>query len=945
MSETWHVLVFLNNQYHTLMTYNRPILLSLLFLIISIYSNGQNQTVNLSGQRPYEMKPDIRKSTIDFTDCTLWNINAQGCEAELKKSNQQIVTTDYSGMVTYRTNQKQASIYLALNKPISMKKNWDCLDLWTYADHWFWGEPSFDTAMQLYAVFSDKNGKTHEINWVQSGYPMFAHKYWFLNHLKLNNNNQSFDYFLGIKLKGNSTDVGTQHKLFFSSLYIYEENLKPLTFKPFPTVLPFPCRKETIIPINNDKNYSNTITKRNEQYVFTYKTHNTNIQYIIPVSNPLGNVDILLNGEVKQNLHHRSLIFENGDTASLQAKKAVINNDTLFIDCYAKYKSKMVKFLVWYTIKQKSLIMNIKEIGKNGVVSTLSSGIITKDKGIVTLIPFFKYNNSDRPSVLYQNGLFYFAMFDWYHTNASAITMGKTLPNNYSSGSVVYTPKTNSVRNLLDEKLFITASADVQEVLPTIDNPASPMRSAQADRLWAINGGTNLDTLSHYVTTLRSRGVEKATIRYHEGFWRAGGESYTFRLVPNPELGVEKIRDYVKFVKSNDWRVGLYSNYTDMAPVNSLWNPDWMKQDPNGQWEVSWARCYAPKPQIAWEQEAILAPQIHKLFDTNHSYCDVHTAISPITRVDYDYRVPEAGMMKGVIKRYGMLLMNERKAYDGPVYSEGGNHWWYAGLTDGNYANDDLLHLPVFPDFSLLKIHPLEMDAANTGEGYQYICYALAYGNIGILSEKIDAIRRYAFLQPIQNEYVMIPVKSIGYYDGHEFCNSSDAIKKGLVDKPLLRIEYQSGFITYINFGEQPEEIACNGVNYKLPKNGFYACSANGKLHSSSVIANNGKIHDVVYGDDLYYLNTDGEYINDELGGRGNYMLKKEKFGWQIIPLEGDIDFDFDLSLLNLGSQKVKIVVLDEKDKTLNELPEQFSKRVKFAHDKANYKYAIIPCE
>ena len=70
-------------------------------------------------------------------------------------------------------------------------------------------------------------------------------------------------------------------------------------------------------------------------------------------------------------------------------------------------------------------------------------------------------------------------------------------------------------------------------------------------------------------------------------------------------------------------------------------------------------------------------------------------------------------------------------------------------------------------------------------------------------------------------------------------------------------------------------------MSYKLPKYGFYDCSANGKLHSSSVIANNGKRHDVVYGDDLYYLNTDGEYINDELGGRGNYMLKKEKFGWQ----------------------------------------------------------------
>ena len=155
------------------------------------------------------------------------------------------------------------------------------------------------------------------------------------------------------------------------------------------------------------------------------------------------------------------------------------------------------------------------------------------------------------------------------------------------------------------------------------------MRAMQADRLWLINGDTDLSRLSEEVVNYRSKGLEKITVRYHEGFWRKDGESYTFRLTPNPDLGIERIRNFVDFVKSKGWRIGLYSNYTDMATVNALWNADWMKQNPQGQWEVSWARCYAPKPQIAWEQETVLAPQIHRLFNTNFSYCDVHTAISP----------------------------------------------------------------------------------------------------------------------------------------------------------------------------------------------------------------------------------------------------------------------------------------------------------------------------
>jgi hypothetical protein len=924
-------------------------LLSLLLLsfcaVLPLYAQLSISTKNVAGVRPYEMKPDMREATIDFTDCSKWILKADGCQAELKESNRQIVTADYSGMVVYRTDRKKASIYLALAKPIFLKDNWNCLDLWTYADHWFWGEPSFGTAMQLYAVFADKSGNIHEVNWVQSGYTMFAHKYWFLNHLKINERFETFTHFLGIKLKGNNTDVGTRHTLFFSSLYMYKEILKPLIFKPFPENLPFPCRKETILPINKEKKYKNTIIKQNDQYIFTYFTHNTNIQYMIPVSNPLGDISIFLNGRERQKLHHRSLVFENGDTATLTVRKSRVIADTLFLDCRGRHLSKNIDFSVWYTINQKSLVMNIKEKGIYGTVKVLSSGMITKNDDIVTLVPFLKYNNSDRPSVLYQNGLFYMAMFDWYHTNASAVTVVNSRDADYTSGSVIYIPKTNGKLNTLDEKLFITVSEDVQEVLPTIDNPASPMRSAQADRLWAINGGANLDTLAHYVIGLRSRGVEKVTIRYHEGFWRAGGESYTFKLTPNPDLGIEKIRNYVQFVKDQDWRVGLYTNYTDMSPVNSYWNPDWMKQDSKGQWEVSWARCYAPKPQIAWEQEAILAPQIHQLFNTNHSYCDVHTAISPITRVDYDYRVPEAAMMKGVIKRYGLLLMNERKAYDGPVYSEGGNHWWYAGLDDGNYANDDLLKLPVFPDFNLMKIHPLEMDAANTGENYQYICYALAYGNIGILSEDVDAIRRYAFLQPVQNEYVMIPLKSIGYYDGHSFCCSSDAIKKSLLKCPLLRIEYESGFVAYVNFGVRTAEITFDGRSYRLPQYGFFACSADGKIHSSSLVESEEQRCDEVYSPYLYYLNTNGATITKALGGKGNYMLKKEKFGWELIPLSETINFDFDLSLLGLDNVKVKIVLLDKGGKVVNELPFLCQSKVTFSHQPGAYKYMIVPAE
>ena len=400
------------------------------------------------------------------------------------------------------------------------------------------------------------------------------------------------------------------------------------------------------------------------------------------------------------------------------------------------------------------------------------------------------------------------------------------------------------------------------------------------------------------------------------------------------------------WVKSNDWNVGLYSNYTDFAPVNSNWNEDWVKLGPKGEWQVSWSRCYAPKPQIAWEQEAYFAPKIQKMFNTNHSYCDVHTAVSPMSRVDYDDRVPGAGTFRHVINCYGLLLMNESKTY-GPVYSEGGNHWWYAGLLDGNYANGNLDKLPVFPDFSLMQVHPKEMDAGNTGDTDSYLAYTLAYGNIGKLSEGLDAVKRYAMLQPLQDKYVMIPVKKIEYFDNGIAYNSSDAIKKDLIKAAQLHVEYETGFQVYANFSDKNWEVKLGQQVYNLPKYGVLAFQPDSNLISFSGrndASEKGVRMDRMISDELCYLDTFGEKVNKgALRGKGSYMLKKEKTGWEIIPL-GEVGLiDFDKDLLQLSVKNIKVQAVDKSGKVLTIKSMIFNgENINFKPDNKAYKYVVI---
>ena len=79
---------------------------------------------------------------------------------------------------------------------------------------------------------------------------------------------------------------------------------------------------------------------------------------------------------------------------------------------------------------------------------------------------------------------------------------------------------------------------------------------------------------------------------------------------------------------------------------------------------------------------------------------------------------------------------------------------------------------------------------------------------------------RYAFLQPIQEDYVMVPVKEIAYFKDGKAYNTSEAIKKDLLKTPCLKITYQSGLETYVNFGKEEWIIQINDKNYSLPEYG-----------------------------------------------------------------------------------------------------------------------------
>ncbi|MGN0230511.1 MAG: hypothetical protein ACI4BH_11965 [Muribaculaceae bacterium] len=926
-----------------------------------VKGRNEDPTQKSIGSIPYEMKgrKEVREPVLTFDDCSKWQIRTHQTEAALYRTKEQRVVGEYSGKVVYKAAKSKAGIIVELAEPYKFEKDWDCINFWNYGNHWLWENGG--EALNHYALIRDAKGRDIKIPFMQDWlWRNMDYKYWFLNHIKLNDSIARPITFVGMEFSGGGNVVDKVNQIYLGPIYGYKEDLKPMTFKPLPEKLPFPLRKETILPTNKVKGYRNSSEQNGDEYLFSYQGGDAKLTYRVDPAQPIGGVTVLYNGQEKKVNVGAEIIFENHTRVNWKLISKKMSNDTLYVSYKASGKGIGQRFDCSYTIKQKSLIWTIEEAAEEGKVEEVRLGATEKvDNGKIIDVPFLVYDpfykdsyNADQPGILYSDDLFYFTMFDWYYSNASRHYAGdKAITNGHAvyNGGALYNTKNNDKRNPLRERLFINISPDVHEVFPTIDNPASPMRSAQADRLWTISGGSDLNKLGKFVKEMRSKGVENVSIRYHEDFWRAGGESYTFRTETNPEIGEDNLRDYVKMVQGQDWRIGFYSNYMDFAPVNALWNEDWVRisdKDHDYGWGAAWCRCYANKVTIGWEQEALLAPQIHKKFGTNFSYCDVETCISPMTRVDYDYRTPGAGKFRTVFEYIGMTLLNERRAYQGPVYSEGGVHWYYAGLLDGNYSH--MNHsLPIFPDFHLLKMHPLEMDAMSNVGGEAYVAYAYAFGNIGILSDGYDALRRYAFLQPFQNSYVMIPVKNIGYYDGKALVDASEAIKKDLIKTPSICVEYASGLTIYANFSENPWNVKENNKEYTLPKHGTLAILPGSRLFSVSAINSasaEGKKLDKVFSDGLYYIDTRGEVESGELGGKGSYMLKKEKFGWEIIPLKDCEEIDFNLSLLDFSDLGVDIEAVDRDGNVIEVInAEPMSHQIHFEHESQYYKYRICP--
>jgi hypothetical protein len=929
------------------------------------------------GARPYEMVWADRKPPhvplVNFDSLEGWQVECtQGAVADLIGSQTQRVWESPVARLVYRGTSNKSTVVLRPPAPVPIPDAVSATTLWVYGNNWSWAPEPGTPRTTITLLVLDKDNASHTLDLAQVGW-----KEWWLVHKVLPRGvlDKKPLRFAGLRVTGGSNKE--DRELYFEDLVFFKENPAPLSFQPRPKRgvdpfpgqspgantgpgrLPFPTREETILPDNLTADFTTSLERvgtrvegvppsnrgqdardtsignlpPDEIWRFTYKDAETQLEYELkPGARFWEPVLVKLNGAVVGKAMTEAglkFVAEPADARLIEVGSVPVraseenasrrHYEQLKASWRATVNGAEVVIQSAVRLWQKSLVVDCTCTG--GRATELSYGRIdgVENPELLTL-PYMNYGGHHL-NVLMSKGrvpCFASVWMDWYRSNGSApYSVDKIEADKVQlNGGVRYMPKTDGRRNDLFERFFVTFSPIFEETLATIDNPPAKRGREAATRLWQESWGPgNYEREHERSKKLRAYGIEMLTQCNHEITWRDSGESFTFREAAAPGRGGdEALVKYVAAQRSLGWRSGLYTNYTDFAPVNAYWDTDRVMRRPDGNLVTAWPRCYSPKALFAVETDRKLARLIQRKFGTNAAYTDVHTSVSPWDRTDFDARVPGAGTFAATFYAYGELLLHDQDVYDGHCWSEGNHQWLYAGLCAGNYgltySSLRLWEYPYLPHFDLLKMHPLTVDIGVpwtgqffTGkEGWQkpenivksidqFLAATIAYGHIGWLVEEAHGMRQtcrsYYMLQPLQSRYAMLKPQEIQYGTDRGLISSSEAFQSGDWRKSRIFILYPNGLRIWVN-GNANESWQVAGIAHDLPPFGWLAIGMDGFIECSESI--DGKRYDRASSPECIFIDGRGRWRRfDGIATSGSVAVRraKEGTGLSIITIEG----------------------------------------------------------
>ena len=857
---------------------------------------------SIEPQRPYELDwagrtTDEHPAVLPLVSAEDWTVETTEAVASLVTATNRLLFGEGVVRLTYRGTGSNASVRLVAPRPVAVRGDFDAIAVWAYGNNYWWDVDPKTPQTMIRAEFVGANGKPFALP-----VGLVRHKGWFkIIHILTPAEKKSIAG--GARIVALTVSGGTNvddRAIDLNSLTVFDETKEPLEFGDRPRrgyklfddqpqgvnvgagTLPFPNTPLTVIPSNAGRG---KLQVRFPQKASCWDglemrwgdgawTH------------------VALGG---------GLWFDDGTGTLVRPNREKIHS-TLGHDAVTfegdvfRGARKLGEVTVKFRIVGKSVVADFRVTG--GALAEARFGRTDAVKPERIPLPFYTghfvellpIDPMDRPCVLAfgaEKKAFLTETVDWTLSNASEPFF---LPKEAQAamGGTRYTPKTDGARNDGYERFVWTLSDKVEETLPNIPNNPSPWKHVTGSKPWCMWSFYDEDrpVVEKRLRHIRRLGIKNLIVTDHEVMWRDGEESFTFRTNAAPVKGGDKAQyDYTRvMIDELGFRYGPYNNYTDFAPVNENWHVDKVARTPDNQLRTAWVRCYNPKVVYGVNMCEKLIPVIQKKFGFNTAYCDVQTIWPPWGRVDFDARVKGAGTFAQSFYAFGEILLLQKQTWRGPVSSEGGCQYLYAGLVDQNYAQDQgyrFAELPWIVDFELRRVHPLCTNFGLIQVYDQYKCLGpraandariaatLAFGHSAHFDKDGFALfQTYFMTQALAARYTIADAVDIRYADADgKLGDLSAAIADGSVRRSQPVTRYSDGAVVAANGStNETMRVTVGGETYVLPPLGYAAVADEGRIRVVSGNINGGKRADFSISPEYAYMDGRGTRFASPIG-------------------------------------------------------------------------------
>ncbi len=895
---------------------------------------------------------------VDFEDLNGWSVTTfKGIsEAELVRSQEDRLWGNYVAKLTYRSGKHfdpaRKKIVLTPPQPIEITQPFNYIELWLSAQNW-----AKSSGIRLDAELTDAAGKIHRIPMQSAETPFIFWSGWSLLMKKITEpitvpaQLRSLTFY--------DFDGGKPAVLYLDNLAVFQmpEKLAEGVEIPSWEAIGAPTSPAGARPTLATEAGRETLRKQQDSYIFETTAGRDRIRYLYtPKSGTLSDLRAIFNDRPEfspmQVGGFRWVKPDGGaiapDDPALTAKLLDIRADGRRLATRWEWYYKGEKLAVAelnLSIAGKTLTVELA--GGGGNVSEVVTGTVSGiGSPILQTIPYWviRGRGVNDPAVLYSDGMLLSAFADIYASRASELFGGSKILSDNSAqvnGGARYNHKTDGRRNEVRERLHLTLSSDLSEVLPHIANPVNPTLPVTKESIWVTRMWYDLMPYPAYFTQayelleqLHRYGCRNLLVRDHQSLGRqyspkrrGGFDGMVTEILP--DLGGDAAAaEY--FRKANDelgYRMGLYSNYTLLSPTTaSEMNRSKLTLDSAGDPRYGSGSAKMYKYAYILDCQRRLNAVLKKKFKLRCTYPDQYTCRPPWAYTDYDARVPEAGCFSPVLRVFAASLIQERKDFDIPL-SEGIMQWPLAGFCD-SYAQSGSPDDPYFPEFQLRKIHPLSNDtgchlnhlAASDPQGVdKVLALQFANGTSGHLYGvwggtppkhiNFATLKSYYIPKQTQKYYVGVPIQTIRYEYNGKLLTAEEAIAARCIGENRLYLQYANGLEAWVNGNSTKTwDIDVHGVGYTLPPQGYYV-ELPGKVRTYSVLRNGRRV-DFSEGDEYIYANGGG--VTTDFGAikcAGAYTLRRTADCWEVVPVPFLKDECITLDLRKSGAVPFSAIV------------------------------------